>query len=240
MIKKVWYSWGNKPKKKAIFNSTIMSENRPDSVEKTEPEEGKELKELISEQEEDAKQSSVKDFFIELLQVVIVALAIIIPVRYYFIKPFYVKGASMEPSFFDNEYLVIDEISYRFKEPIRGEIIVFKYPRDPKQFFIKRIIGLPGETIQVTGNKVFVNGEEVIEDYLSPGTETKGETVVTLQSDEYFVLGDNRSFSLDSRNFGPLKQEYIVGKTWIRGWPFDKITVFEAPDYNVSGEDIIN
>jgi signal peptidase I len=146
----------------------------------------------------------------------------------------------MEPSFYDNEYLVIDEISYRFKEPIRGEIIVFRYPRDPKQFFIKRIIGLPGETIQITGNSVFVNGEEIEEPYLGTDTETKGESVITLQSDEYFVLGDNRSFSLDSRNFGPLKQEFIVGKTWIRGWPFDKITVFEAPDYQLSPESTNN
>lgn len=197
-------------------------------------EDKKEVMDFISEQEQDGNESSLKDFFIELLQVIIVALAIIIPVRYFFIKPFYVKGASMEPSFYDNEYLVIDEISYRFKDPQRGEIVVFRYPRDPKQFFIKRIIGLPGETIQVTGGSVFVNGEEITELYLEPGTETKAEIVVTLQSDEFFVLGDNRSFSLDSRSFGPLRQEYVVGKTWIRGWPFDKITVFEPPQYNVN------
>ena len=210
-----------------------MSEQEPVSTQSTEERETP-ANDFITEQQEEVNQSSLKDFFIELLQVVIVALAIIIPVRYYFIKPFYVKGASMEPSFYDNEYLVIDEISYRFKEPIRGEIIVFRYPRDPKQFFIKRIIGLPGETIQITGNHVFVNGEQIEEPYLSAETETKGESVITLQADEYFVLGDNRSFSLDSRNFGPLKQEFIVGKTWIRGWPFDKITVFEAPDYQLS------
>jgi len=196
-------------------------------------EDKKEVLDFISEQEQDGSESSLKDFFIELLQVIIVALAIIIPVRYFFIKPFYVKGASMEPSFYDNEYLVIDEISYRFKEPQRGEIVVFRYPRDPKQFFIKRIVGLPGETIQITGGEVFVNGEEITELYLEQGTKTKAEVVVTLQSDEYFVLGDNRSFSLDSRSFGPLRQEYMVGKTWIRGWPFDKITIFEPPQYNI-------
>jgi signal peptidase I len=198
-----------------------------------EDQEKKEVMEFITEQEQEVSDSSVKDFFIELLQVVIVALAIIIPVRYFFIKPFYVKGASMEPSFYDNEYLVIDEISYRFKEPLRGEIVVFKYPRDPKQFFIKRIVGLPGETVQVTGGGVFVNGDEIDETYLNPGTTSKGEIVVTLQSNEFFVLGDNRDFSLDSRSFGPLQENYIVGKTWIRGWPFDQITLFHPPEYSI-------
>lgn len=179
---------------------------------------------------------TVKDFFVELLQVVIVALAIIIPVRYFFIKPFYVKGASMEPTFFDHEYLVIDEISYRFKEPVRGDIIVFRYPKDDKQYFIKRIIGLPGETVQVTGNQVFINGELLQEDYLSEDEQTRGEIVVTLLPDEYFVLGDNRVLSLDSRGFGPLPRKYIVGKTWIRGWPFDKVMVFDPPIYNLPSE----
>lgn len=200
------------------------------------PGDGQKPMDFFAEQEEATKQATVKDFFIELLQVVIVALAIIIPVRYFFIKPFYVKGASMEPTFFDHEYLVIDEISYRFKEPVRGDIVVFRYPRDPKQYFIKRIVGLPGETIQITGNGVFVNGDRVEEAYLAEGEQTRGEIVVTLQPDEYFVLGDNRSFSLDSRSFGPLPRQYIVGKTWIRGWPFDKVTVFEAPTYNVTIE----
>lgn len=188
---------------------------------------------FFAEQEQAAQPTSVREFFVELLQVVIVALVIIIPVRYFFIKPFYVKGASMEPTFFDHEYLVIDEISYRFKEPVRGDIIVFRYPRDPKQYFIKRIIGLPGETVQVTGSNVYINGEQVEEPYLDEGTTTVGEMVVTLQPDEYFVLGDNRSFSLDSRSFGPLPRQYIVGKTWIRGWPFNKVTVFSPPMYNV-------
>lgn len=188
---------------------------------------------FFAEQEPANKPASVRDFFVELLQVVIVALAIIIPVRYFFIKPFYVKGASMEPTFEDHEYLVIDEISYRFKDPVRGDIIVFRYPRDPKQYFIKRVIGLPGETIQITGSHVFINGEQIDESYLDESIKTVGEIVVTLQPDEYFVLGDNRSFSLDSRSFGPLPRQYIVGKTWIRGWPFNKITVFAPPDYNV-------
>ncbi len=209
-----------------IFEFFFMSDKPEDKEQKP--------MDFFAEQEQANTQATVKDFFIELLQVVIVALAIIIPVRYFFIKPFYVKGASMEPNFFDHEYLVIDEISYRFKEPVRGDIIVFRYPRDPKQYFIKRIVGLPGETVQITGNQVFINGERVEEEYLAEGEQTRGEIVVTLQTDEYFVLGDNRSFSLDSRSFGPLPKEYIVGKTWIRGWPFNKVTVFAPPNYNIT------
>src|SRR3989344_1293745 len=86
-------------------------------------------------------------FFWEIFKVVVISLVIIIPIRYFLIKPFYVKGASMEPNFHDYEYLIIDEISYRFNQPARGEVVVFKYPFDQSQFFIKRIIGMPGETV---------------------------------------------------------------------------------------------
>jgi len=204
-----------------------MSENKEQST-------GSALPEFTPQEVESG--GSVKDFFVELLQVIIIALAIIIPVRYFFITPFYVKGASMVPTFHESEYLVVDEISYRFKEPVRGEVIVFHYPRNEKEFFIKRIIGLPGETVQITGNKVYINGEELSEPYLDSETKTTGEIVVTLQTDEFFVLGDNRSFSLDSRAFGPLKERYIVGRTWIRGWPFDKIMIFEPPQYELPSQ----
>jgi len=199
----------------------------------SEVEEKGSIEEQILSPEMEQEETGVKDFFIELLQVVIVALAIIIPVRYFFIKPFYVKGASMEPSFYDHEYLVIDEISYRFKVPLRGDVVVFRYPRDPKQFFIKRIIGLPGETVQITGGEVYINGDVLDEDYLDPDVQTKNEILITLQPDEFFVLGDNRNFSLDSRLFGPISSDHIVGRTWIRGWPFDKFTVFEQPIYDI-------
>ncbi len=204
-----------------------MSENKEQST-------GSALPEFTPQEVESG--GSIKDFFVELLQVIIIALAIIIPVRYFFITPFYVKGASMVPTFHESEYLVVDEISYRFKEPVRGEVIVFRYPRNEKEFFIKRIIGLPGETVQITGNKVYINGEELSEPYLDSETKTTGEIVVTLQTDEFFVLGDNRSFSLDSRAFGPLKERYIVGRTWIRGWPFDKIMIFEPPQYELPSQ----
>ena len=177
-------------------------------------------------------------FVIELVRIVIISLAIIIPVRYFLIQPFYVKGASMEPNFYDNEYLVIDEISYRFKEPTRGEAVVFKYPKDPKQYFIKRIVGLPGEKVEIKNGAVYIDGIKLDEsEYLDLTVKTTKSGIWLLRSDEYLVLGDNRYYSLDSRDFGPIDATLIVGRAWVRGWPLHKITLFEAPDYNGSVTD---
>lgn len=185
--------------------------------------------------------SSALAFVFELIQVVAVSLAIIIPVRYFLIQPFYVKGASMEPSFYDHEYLVIDELTYRFNDPERGDIVVFRYPADPSQFFIKRIIGLPGETVEVDEGEVKIyndgapNGITLNEDtYLPDDFLSTGKRVVTLKADEYFVMGDNRPNSLDSRYFGAVKRDAIVGRVWLRGWPFDRWKVFERPLYELT------
>jgi len=173
-------------------------------------------------------------FVIELAEVVIISLAIILPIRYFLVQPFYVKGASMEPTFDDHEYLIIDEISYRFREAERGEVIVFRYPNDPSQYFIKRIVGLPGETVTVRDNQVIISGGSAEEpfvldeaEYLPAEKRTSGDESVTLGQDEYFVLGDNRGSSLDSRSFGPLPERHIVGRVWIRGWPLDRVTLFD-------------
>ena len=143
----------------------------------------------------------------------------------------------MEPNFYDHEYLIINEISYRLGGPERGDIIVFKYPRDTSQYFIKRIIGLPGETVQIKDGSVTIynkdnsGGMTLAEKYLGSDVKTFGDRTISLGSDEYFILGDNRLASFDSRSFGPVKEKYIVGKVWVRGWPFDKIKVFEKPEY---------
>lgn len=183
---------------------------------------------------------SLKDFFTELVKIVIISLAIVLPIRYLLIQPFYVKGASMEPTIYDHEYLIIDEISYRFKEPLRGEIVVFKYPQDKKQYFIKRIIALPGEKIVIREGKVIIFNQSSPEgfildenDYLLPGTKTPGQEDRVLEEDEYYVLGDNRSSSLDSRRFGPLGREYIIGRTWLRGWPAERMGILSRPKYNL-------
>ncbi len=186
-------------------------------------------------QESKSKWQAISEFFWEMVRVAIISLVIILPVRYFLIQPFYVKGASMEPNFFDHEYLIIDEIGYRFTPPQRGDIVVFKYPKDPKQYFIKRVIGLPGEKIKVQNNAIYVNGTKLNESYLPATTETllplRGYGDITLANDEYFLLGDNREQSLDSRIFGPVQRDFIVGRTWIRGWPFNRVTVFDRPNY---------
>lgn len=176
-------------------------------------------------------------FLFELIQVLAISLVIIIPIRYFLIQPFYVRGASMEPNFFDHEYLIIDEISYRFKEPIRGDIVVFKYPRDPSQYFIKRVIGLPGDTVEIVDGKVKIYNKEHANGFLLDERSyldqdrTVPNRTVTLKDNEYFLMGDNRAASLDSRIFGPVDRSYIVGKVLLRGYPIDRWKVFSPPSY---------
>lgn len=165
----------------------------------------------------------------EIIKVVLISLAIVVPIRYFIVQPFIVRGASMEPNFEDSQYLIIDEASYYFRTPEREEVIVFRYPRDPRQFFIKRIIGLPGERIETKRGRVkiynaqYPEGFALGEEYLAPlGRSTHPDMSTTLGQDEYFVMGDNRDFSSDSRVWGPLDKEFIVGRTVIRVWPFQK------------------
>ncbi len=166
-------------------------------------------------------------FIWEIVKIVVISLAIIIPVRYYLIQPFFVRGASMEPNFDNGQYLVINEIGYRFDNPQRGDVVVFKYPLDPSQYYIKRIVGLPGEIIEIKGGRVFVNNLQLDETgYLSEEMTTQGETRIELGNQEYFVLGDNRKASSDSRRWGALPEDNIVGQVWIRAWPFNQAEVF--------------
>ncbi len=178
-------------------------------------------------------------FFLETAKTLIICLAIVLPIRFFLIQPFYVIGASMEPNFHDHEYLIIDELSYRIRDPQRGEIVVFKYPLDTKQFFIKRIIALPGERIKISDgiikiyNQKYPQGKAIKESaYLDEKVKTSKQVDVTLGGDEFFVLGDNRNFSLDSTNFGSVKRKLIIGRTMLRGWPFNRISYFTVPEYD--------
>lgn len=186
--------------------------------------------------------TSLKNFAIflfELAKIIIISLLIIVPIRYFLIQPFYVKGASMEPNFYDREYLIVDEISYRFGDPDRGDIVVFRYPRNPQEYFIKRVIAFPGEKVQIKNGKVIVYNDEnkdgvVLEEgYLDENEKTYGLTddIIMVKEDEYFVLGDNRNASKDSRSFGAVNKSYIIGKVFLRGWPFNRISTFGSPDY---------
>lgn len=142
----------------------------------------------------------------------------------------------MEPNFSDRDYLIVDEISYRFRNPKRGEVIVFKYPHNPSQRFIKRIIGLPGETVEIQDNKVILkNGSDIFvldeSQYLGLSQNTASEIKIELSAGEYFVLGDNRDFSFDSRKFGALPRVNIVGRVLFVAWPITAFAKIELPSY---------
>lgn len=179
------------------------------------------------------------NFVFEIVKIVVISLVIIIPIRYFLIQPFYVKGASMEPSFYDREYLIVNEISYRFSEPKRGDVIVFRYPRNPQEYFIKRVIGLPGEKIKIEDGGIYIynadnpRGIMLEEPYLPEETKTYGLTkeIISLGENEYYVFGDNRNSSKDSRSFGPVDKSFIIGKVLLRGWPFNRAGLFESVEY---------
>jgi signal peptidase I len=193
----------------------------------------------------------MKKFVKETLGVVILSVIIVLPVRIFIAQPFIVSGASMDNSFAGGNYLIIDELSYRFEAPKRGDVIVFKVPEealvlshyalDKTVFFIKRVIGLPGETIEIDGDKVTIFNTEnpkglvlsepyVYIDKLSP-YYTVVNKKITLGADEYFVMGDNRHNSSDSRFWGTLKKENIKGRAFVRLFPFTQISLFPG-EYN--------
>lgn len=165
----------------------------------------------------------------EFVKYLVIASAIALPVRYFIAQPFIVRGASMEPNFENRQYLIIDELSYFFREPKRGEVIVFRYPLDPRQFFIKRIVGLPGERVEIKDGKIFIkkadNSESVRleEPYISDSVKTDGTIVLALGRGDYFVLGDNRMQSSDARAWGALPRHLIVGRALFRAWPVYKL-----------------
>ncbi len=171
-----------------------------------------------------------KKFVLENLEMILIAFLIVFPIRMFIIQPFIVHGSSMEPNFYSRDYLIIDEISYRFRDPKRFEVIVFKAPNRPSQYYIKRIIGLPNEKVEIKDGKIFITDQEgktfeLKEEYL-PNKETSGYVSITLRQNQYFVLGDNRSASYDSRNWGPLDKSLIIGRVWLRLWPYNRIMAF--------------
>ena len=191
--------------------------------------------------------SEAFEFVWETLKVVLIALVIILPVRYYLIQPFFVKGSSMFPNFHDKEYILVDKWTYKLGRAERGDVIVFKSPTNPKEYFIKRIIGLPGETVLVKDNTVtiyntrypdgFVLSEAPYlaqtDDYatLCSGTTSFCGEKVTLGEQQYFVLGDNRKHSSDGRVFGPISFDSIAGMAWLRLWPLNNVDFIPRTEY---------
>ena len=175
-------------------------------------------------------------FIFDIIKLSIIAFIIVWPIHYFIFQPFYVIGPSMEPNFYDRDYLIVSKITYRINNPERGQVIIFHPPKNDKDFLIKRVIGLPGEKISIEKGQIHITNSEIFhkeklneESYLTPGLTTLGKIEVQLENDEYYVLGDNRSMSLDSRSFGPVKEDRIVGRASLRGWPFDRFGLIKTP-----------
>lgn len=203
--------------------------------------------------EEKEKQTNayqgVGSFVLEIIKIVFLAFIIIVPIRVFLFQPFFVQGASMEPNFENNQYLVVNELGFKetnigfgyhnwfqikpFREIKRQKVIVFRYPLDPSNFFIKRVIGLPGEKIQIADGQVTIFNHThprglILNEtaYLPVGLKTTGHLIITLKNNQYFVMGDNRMFSSDSRSWGPVPKKDIIGEVVFRAWPLNKISLY--------------
>lgn len=167
-----------------------------------------------------------KGLFKDLFTLALLIVLVVIPIRVFVVSPFVVDGESMHPTFENLDYLIIDELIYNFKKPARGEVIVFRYPENPKIFYIKRIIGLPGETVSINRGAITIitsAGETIslAEPYIINEDATYTEKVM-LNDGEYFVLGDNRPNSSDSRSWGSLQRKNIVGRADARLLPLTR------------------
>ena len=190
----------------------------------------------------------VGSFLWEVVKVFFWALVIIVPIRIFLFQPFFVQGSSMDTNFKDGDYLIVNELGYKqtdvslgafhlfnvstFKDLSRSDVVVFRYPLDTTQFFIKRVIGLPGEKLNIEGGKITIFNAQhpdgfVLDEskYLPSSVITSGAMTITLSNDQYFVMGDNREFSHDSRAFGPVPKDDVIGKVLIRAWPVQKAEI---------------
>jgi len=173
----------------------------------------------------------------ETVEVAVICLAVVLVVRNFLIQPFFVDGESMIPNFHNGDYLIVDQLTYRLRQPERGEVIVFHPPQNPSNYYIKRVIGLPGETVQIKNGQITIFNNEhpegfiLKEDYIN-NIKTSGNAVWKLNEGQYFVLGDNRYMSFDSRNWGVLPRNNIVGVVRLRIWPIMATQAFSVPQYN--------
>ena len=200
------------------------------------------------DKENPAKQDpayGVGSFLIEIIKVFLLAVVIIMPIRIFLFQPFFVQGASMEPNYHNGEYLLVNEFGYKhtdvglpnntffsvepFRELNRGDVVVFRYPKNPSQFFVKRVVGLPGERIIIEDetitiyNDEYTTGRALDESEYLKDMNLRGSYDQVLGASEYYVLGDNRDHSHDSRSWGPLDKEYVIGKVFFRAWPLTRL-----------------
>ncbi len=169
-----------------------------------------------------------------MVETIAIAVVAVFLVRTFLAQPFLVSGSSMEPTFNNGNYLLVDELTYHLRPPERGEVIVFRYPKDPSVYFIKRIIGLPGETVSINNGIVTVTDKEQKEVLKEPYIADRGtfsDFTETLGPHQYFVMGDNRNASFDSRSWGPVPASDIVGLVRLRLWPLNEAMAFSAPRY---------
>lgn len=171
----------------------------------------------------------------EMVRYAIIALIIVIPFRIFIAQPYIVSGSSMDPTFEDSDYLIVDQISKRFEEPTRQSVVIIRYPIEPSKFFIKRLIGFPGETVEIKNGQVTIYNPDnpsglILEEFYIKHPKTTENLTMKLGEDQYFVMGDNRAGSSDSRSWGTLPKKFIIGKPIIRIFPFNKISVWPGQD----------
>jgi signal peptidase I len=190
---------------------------------------------------------SIGKFFLDIIETVVIALSIFLIVYLFLMQPHQVNGESMVPNFADGEYLLTDKISYKFKEPQRGDVVVFRAPPQAQCpegagcDFIKRVIGLPGDTVEIRNEEVYVNGQKLTELYLGsevvsrPGAFTANGPIIVPRG-EYFVLGDNRPHSSDSRTWGTVEMGNIVGHVFFRYWPVTEVGTIPTAYFQLGAE----
>ena len=180
-----------------------------------------------------SKSQDTARFLWETLQTLVLAGLLIVLFRAFVFQNFVVEGSSMYPTLMQGDRLIVSRLSYIFGEPERGDIIVFQYPFGPERDFVKRIIGLPGETIAIQNGQVFINGKPLSSETYVQNQSFDNYGPITLGDDEYFVMGDNRSGSSDSRSWGPMQRHFIIGKAWLIYYPFERFQILHHPHLEV-------
>ncbi len=174
------------------------------------------------QQATDDGPSEAMQYLRELVETVVLALIMFLIIRQG-IQNYRIESHSMQPNFYENQFVLVNKLAYRLGEPSRGDVVVFNNPANPREDYIKRIVGLPGDTVDFADGVVYINGLPLDEPYTNPPTygSVSGSTVV-VPADHIFVMGDNRPNSRDSRAFGPLTEDLVVGRAWLRVWPFSE------------------